>query len=112
MKNFVRRLGKTRFLLLCFIPFGAWGVYYNGWVGLVTAILAWCFGNAIYNWQDSKRRLKKFFSTHTELKVKAIIILPIMAACTYRSGWRGFIASLVGVAVGEFICRRYLFKKR
>ena len=65
-----------------------------------------------HHWRDSKRRIKKFFSTYTELKVKAIIVVPVAAACTYHNGWQGFLAALAGIAVGEFICRRYLFKKR
>ena len=65
-----------------------------------------------YNWRDSKRRLKNFLRTNTELKIKSIILIPIVATCVYRNGWRGLVASIVGIAVGEFICRRYLFKKR
>ena len=100
MKKFFRRLG------------GVWGLYANGLLGLLAAMFGWWLGSVIYNWRDSRRWLKKFLSTHTELKIKSIILVPIVAACVYRNGWRGLIASIVGIAVGEFICRRFLFKKR
>ena len=112
MKKFFKRLTETERMLLCFIPFGAICFYFNGWVGLFGAAVGWWLGSVIYHWQDSKRKIKKFFSTYTEIKVKAIIVVPVAAACTYHSGWSGFFASLAGIAVGEFICRRYLFKKQ
>ena len=59
-----------------------------------------------------KKKLKNFFRTNTELKIKSIILVPIVAACVYRSGWQGFAASIVGIIIGEFICKRFLFKKR
>lgn len=117
LKNFVRRLGKTRFLMLCFVPFGAWGLYHHGVLGLLTAILGWCIGwwlgSVIYNWSDSKRRLKRFLRRLTDFQlnvlVKSILVVPVTVACIYYNGWLGLIGALIGIAVGEMIYRR-LFK--
>ena len=112
LRKFYRRIGKTRFLILCFIPFGVWGFCSNGWLGLFATMFGWWLGSVIYNWRENKRRLKNFFRTNTEIKVKSIILIPVVLACVYHSGWKGLIAALVGIVVGEFICRRFIFKKR
>ena len=55
IKRFFQRLGRTRFLILFFIPFGVWGLYSNGWQGLLTAIFGFGVGNFIYNRWLQKR---------------------------------------------------------
>ena len=57
VKKFFKRLGKTRFLMLFFIPFGAISFYHNGWLGLVAAIIGYSFG---YWLCENKDRIKKF----------------------------------------------------
>ena len=109
LRNFFRRLGKTRFLILCFIPFGAYGYYHDGWLGFFAAVFGWCLGGVIYNWKENKQRLKNFLRTNTSLKVKSIILLPIVAVCTYLHGWQGLLAAILGWCVGELISRR-IFK--
>lgn len=106
--RFVERIGKTGLLFLFFIPFGVWGLYYNGLPGFLAAACGWCLGNAIYNWKENKQRLKKFFRHNTQFKVKAIIFIPIAAAASYCYGWRGFPVVCAGWCVGELICRRFL----
>ena len=107
MKNFLRRLGKTRFLILCCFVLGIGSYYFNGWCGVVAAAFGWFLGSVIYNWKENKRWLINFFRTNTSLKVKTIIFVPIAAAGTYNYGWRGFLTVCAGWCVGELICRRF-----
>ena len=109
LRNFIIRLGKTRFLILCFIPFGAYGYYHDGWIGFLVAVFGWWLGGVIYDWKESKQRLKNFFRTNTHLKVKTIIFVPIAAVCTYHYGWLGLLGAILGWCVGELISRR-IFK--
>lgn len=112
MKKFARRIGRTKFLLLCFIPLGVAGFYLNGRLGLAAVMLGWCLGIIIYNRRENKQRLVKFLRRLTKLRlillVKGIILVPIVAACTYYNGLPGFLASLLGIVVGQIICRRWL----
>ena len=108
MKKFLRRIGKTRFMVLCFIVLGVGSYYFNGWLGVVAAAFGWWLGSVIYYWEDSKKRLKKFFSTNTSLKVKTIIFVPIAAAATYNYCWKGFLTVCAGWCVGELISRKVL----
>lgn len=116
MKKFFRRLGKTRLILLCFIPFGVWGYCSHGWLGVLAAIIGWGvgwqLGKILYNRNDSKRRLKRFLQRRTDLQlkllVKGTICIPVMIACVRYAGWLGLIGSLAGIFVGELICRRWL----
>ncbi len=116
MKKLIRRLGRTGFLILCFIPFGVWGLYYHGLAGLLAAMFGWWLGGVIYYRKENKRRLKRFLRRLSDLQlqllVKGTICLPIVAAGVCYNGWLGLVASLLGIAVGEFICRKWLFKKR
>ena len=109
LRNFFRRIGKTGFLILCFIPFGVYGFCSHGWLGFFTAVFGWCLGSIIYNWKESKQVLKKFFRTNTSLKVKTIIFIPIAVVVTCNYGWRGLLAVCAGWCVGELISRR-IFK--
>ena len=59
------KLGRTGFLTLCFLPFGAWGLYHHGWKGLLTAMFGWWLGNVIY-----KRFLEKRFFNDTPRRVR------------------------------------------
>ena len=116
MKDFLRRLGKTRFLILCFIPFGAWGLYSHGLLGLLATIfgwwLGWCLGNVIYNWKEYKPRLIRFFQRRTKFQikliVKMIILVPIATWCFWYAGWLGIVGFVAGCGVGELICSRFL----
>ena len=113
MRNFLRRLGRTRFMILLFILIVAANYCYNGWRGIIIATLGCCTGVLIYDWKDYKPRIIRFLKRRTKFQlnvmIKSIILIPIMAASFYYVGWRGLIASFVGVAIGELICRR-LFK--
>ena len=108
VKKFLRRLGKTRFMILCFILMAAISYCFNGWLGIVAAAIGWWLGSVIYDWKESKRRIKNFFRTNTRLKVKTIIFVPVAAAASYSYGWRGFLVVCAGWCVGELICRRFL----
>ena len=116
MKKFLRRLGKMRVMIFCFVVLCAASYCFNGWLGLLSAMFGWWLGSVIYDWKENKRRLKRFLQRlsdlQLELLVKGSICLPIVAASIYYNGWLGLAASVVGIAVGEFICRRWLFKKR
>lgn len=110
IRNFFRRLGKTRFLLLWFIPFGVYGFCHNGRLGLLVAIigygLGWCLCE---NWKRIKNfQWKKFFRRHVKAIVRLVILVPIVAACCYYYGWRGLLGSVLGLIVGEIICRKFL----
>lgn len=59
------KLGKTGFLTLCFLPFGAWGLYSNGLKGLLATIFGWCVGGFIYN-----RWLEKLFFKNEPRRVR------------------------------------------
>ena len=52
--DFVRRIGRRNFLILCFIPFGGFFFYHDGLPGLLAAIFGWWLGGIIYEWKDSK----------------------------------------------------------
>ena len=106
MKKFLRRIGKTRFLILCFIPFGVWGLYSNGLLGLLAAMFGWYLGNVIYNWKEYKPRLIRFLKRRTKFQIQMMFFLPIAAACIYCYGWIGLIGSIVGWCIGELICRK------
>ena len=110
MKKFFRRIGKTGFLILFFIPFGVYGFCQRGWQGLFTSMLGYGIGWCLCaNWSRIKSYpWKKFLRRHLKAIVKLIILVPIMSACTYYMGWRGLLASILGWIVGEFICWRFL----
>ena len=112
MRNFLRRLGKTRFMILLLVILGAICFYRNGWLGLSAALIGWCIGVLVYDWKEYKPRIIRFLKRRTNFQlnvmIKSIILIPIMAASFYYVGWRGLAASFVGVIIGEFICRRFL----
>ena len=108
MKKFLRRLGKTRFMIIMLTILAALSYYFNGWLGVVAAAIGWCIGDIIYYWKDYKPRIINFFRHNTKLKVQAIIFIPIVAACIYYDGWRGFLTAIAGWCVGEFICKRFI----
>lgn len=62
MKKFLQKLfdkiGRTGFLTICFLPFGAWGLYHHGWQGLLAAMCGWFIGSLIYKHIIEKRFLK------------------------------------------------------
>ena len=107
MKGYLRRLGKTRFLILCFIPFGIWGLYSNGLLGLLAAMFGWYLGNVIYNWKEYKPRLISFLKRRTKFQIQMMFFIPIAAACTGYYGWKGLLGSLIGWCIGELICRKW-----
>ena len=111
LRNFFRRIGKTGFLILLFILFGAWGFCRNGWLGLAAAIVGCGLGCFLYeNWSGIKKfPWKKFFRQHLKAIVKLVILVPIVAACCYFYGWKGLLGSVLGVLVGEIISRK-IFK--
>ena len=110
--DFVRRIGRRNFLILCFIPFGGFFFYHDGLPGLLAAIFGWWLGGILYEWKDSKRRLKNFLRRRSRFQIKAavhlIIFIPIAAVCSYHYGWKGFLTVCAGWCVGEFISRRFL----
>ncbi|MBQ4402899.1 MAG: hypothetical protein IJL12_02160 [Selenomonadaceae bacterium] len=110
MKKFLRRLSRTQFLLIFFIPFGVWGFCYNGWLGLITSIVGYSLGCWLcQNWSRIKNYpWKKFFRQHVKAIVRLVILVPVVAAGCYYYGWRGLIASIAGLLVGEIICRRFI----
>ena len=112
MKDFLRRLGKTRFLILCFIPFGVWGLCSHGLLGLLATMFGWWLGSVIYNWKEYKPRIIRFFRRRTKFQinliVKLIILVPIAIWGFWYAGWLGIAGFVVGVGIGELICRRFL----
>lgn len=110
MKNFLRRLGRTRFMILSFTLLAVVNYWYGGWLGVLAAAIGWCIGALIYDWKEYKPRIIKFFRHNTNFKVKTIIFIPIATWCVYQAGWRGFLVAIAGWCVGELICRRF-FKK-
>ena len=62
--------------------------------------------------KDNRRRLKSFLRSLTPFQLKVLvkgtILIPIVAACVWYAGWLGLIGSLLGIVVGEWICRRFL----
>lgn len=113
MRNFLRRLGRTRFLILLLVILGAICFYRNGWLGLSAALIGWCLGVLIYDWKDYKPRIIRFLKRRTKLQlnvmIKSIILIPITVACIWYAGWLGLVGSIVGIIIGELICRK-LFK--
>ena len=113
MRNFLRRLGRTRFMILLLVILGAICFYRDGWLGLSAALIGWCLGILVYDWKDYKPRIIRFLKRRTKLQlnimIKSIILIPITAASFYYIGWRGLAASIVGIIIGELICRK-LFK--
>lgn len=113
MRNFLRRLGRTRFLILLLVILGAICFYRNGWLGLSAALIGWCLGILVYDWKDYKPRIIRFLKRRTKLQlnvmIKSIILIPITAACIWYAGWLGLVGSIVGIIIGELICRK-LFK--
>ena len=110
MKKFLQRLGRTRFMILCFTLLVVVNYWYSGWLGILAAVIGWCIGALIYDWKYYKPRIKNFFRHNTNFKVKTIILIPIAAWCVYQAGWRGFLVAIAGWCVGELICRRFLKK--
>ena len=107
VKKFFKRLGKTRFLILFFIPFGAISFYHNGLPGLIAAIIGYSFG---YWLCENKDRIKKFeFKKFFRRYVKAIIHLIVYglmasAACHFGD-WRHVAGVTVGYVLGLIIWR-------
>ena len=112
MKNFLRRLGRTRFMILLFVLILAANYCYNGFQGLITATIGCCLGMLIYDWKEYKPRIIKFLRRRTKFQlnvmVKSIILIPIAIWCFWYAGWLGVAGAIIGVCVGELICRRFL----
>ena len=53
------KIGRTGFLFIFFLPFGAWGLYHHGWQGLLAAICGWFVGGFIYKRFIEKRFFKE-----------------------------------------------------
>ena len=111
MKKFLRRLGKTRIVMLFFIPFGIFAFYRDSWLGLLAAIIGYSLGCFLCaRWNNIKNfPWKKFLRRHLKIIILAVIVIPILSICTYLHGWKGFLASCVGLCIGELISRR-IFK--
>ena len=110
MKKFLRRLGRTRFMILFFTLLVLVNYWYSGWLGILAAIIGWCIGSVIYDWKNYKPRVINFFRHNTEFKVKTIIFIPVISWCIWYDGWRGLIVGIIGWSVGELICRKFLKK--
>ena len=113
MRKFLRRLGRTRFLILLLVILGAICFYRDGWLGLSAALIGWCLGILVYDWKDYKPRIIRFLKRRTKLQlnimIKSIILIPTTAACVWYAGWLGLVGAIVGIIIGELICRK-LFK--
>lgn len=113
MRKFLQRLGKTRFLILLLVILGAICFYRDGWLGLSAALIGWCLGILVYDWKDYKPRIIRFLKRRTKLQlnimIKSIILIPTTAACVWYAGWLGLVGAIVGIIIGELICRK-LFK--
>lgn len=109
-RNIFRRLGRTGFLLVFFVPFGVYGFCHNGWLGLLASIIGYSIGWGLCeNWSRIKNfQWIKFFRRHVKAIVRIIILVPVVSACCYYYGWRGLIGSVLGLLVGEIICWRFL----
>lgn len=110
MRKIFYKLGKTRFLILFFIPFGVAAFCHNGWLGLLASIIGYGFGWWLCeNWSRIRNyQWKKFFRRHVKAIVRLVILVPVVAVCCYYHGWRGLIGAVAGLIVGEIICRRFL----
>lgn len=111
LRKFIKQIGKTQFIWLCFIPFGAYGFYSNGWLGLLVSIFGWWFAGVLVNWRENKQRLKKFLMRRTDFQIKLMVKLPIFLALmiyfTCEKGWKGFFTVIAGWCFGELICRYF-----
>ena len=113
MRNFLRRLGRTRFMILLLVILGAICFYRNGWLGLSAALIGWCLGVLVYDWKEYKTRIIRFLKRRTKLQlnimIKSIILIPTTAACVWYAGRLGLVGAIIGIIIGELICRK-LFK--
>ena len=82
--------------------------YLDGWAGAAAAAVGWCIGDITYYWKRYKPRIKNFFRHNTEIKVKGIILIPIVVWCVWYAGWLGLVGAVIGWCVGELICRKFL----
>lgn len=113
MKKFLKRFTKPQLLIMFFIPFGALGYFFGGCKYFFAVLVGWCLGIIFYHRKEIWRRLENFLrrlsNFQLKLLIQSIFCLPIMAACVYYNGWKGFVATVLGWCIGEMISRR-LFK--
>lgn len=107
MKKYLRKLTKTQFLLLCFIPFGAGSFYFNGWPGLFGAIIGWWLGGVL--WRNQKAILnynyKKFFRKYRVALTNLLILIVLDIIVYHISDWSTFLAVTVGWLLGMIVWR-------
>ena len=111
MKKFLKRFTRTQFIVIFFIPFGAYGLWSKGLLGLVTSIVGYSLGCLICERWDNIRKfpLKKFVRRHIKAIVQLAIFIPLASYFTYNHGWKGLAAAIIGWCVGELISRK-IFK--
>ena len=108
MKKSLMRLGKKRFMILCFVLLLVGCYWHNGWLGLIAGAFGWFLGMVIYNRKEYKPRFIRFLKRRTAFQIKGAILLPIFIWACWYAGWLGAIGSVIGWVIGEWICRRVL----
>lgn len=102
MKKFLRKLTRTQFLLLFFIPFGLFGLYRDGLRGLITAIVGYGLGWILCdNWKAIRNfGYRKFFRKYATPLISLLILIPVDALAYHFGGCATFVAVTVGWLLG------------
>ena len=108
MKKFLEQLGRKRFMILCFILLLTGTYWHNGWIGLIAGAFGWFLGMLIYNRKEYKPRMIKFLRRRTPFQIKAAILIPIIIWACWYAGWIGLAGSIIGMFIGEWLCKRFL----
>ena len=107
MKKYLKRLTKTQFMILVFIPFGLWGFCSNGLPGLLAAMFGWYLGGVIWRNRASIKKFnaKKFFKKYAVPIINLLILIPVDALAYHIGGWTTFFAVTVGWIIGMLTWR-------
>ncbi|MBQ7453626.1 MAG: hypothetical protein IJS69_01020 [Selenomonadaceae bacterium] len=111
MKKYLRRLTKTQFLILWFIPFGVVSFIYNRWLGLLGAVLGaivgWYLGGVLWKKQNAIKNFnyKKFFKKYRVAILNLLILIPVDVLAYHFGGWKIFLAVTGGWILGMIIWR-------
>ena len=117
MKKTLRRIGRTRFMIIILLLLAVVCYCYSGLPGVIGAIIGWCLGALIYDWKKYKTRIinflrrcdKRFGRRTFRIIFSTVFCSPLIIYFTYRDGWRGLGVSIIGICIGHLISNK-IFK--
>ena len=111
MKKFFRKLTRTQWLILFYLPFGIISSYFCGIAGFIGSIIGWLIGLKIGATLDKNSKAirnynyGKFFRNRKVEIITLLLLIPVDALAYHFGGWKTFAAVTIGWLFGIFTWR-------